>query len=124
MCSISSTSLRISAASLLGAISASESLKRVMMVRKSWLTPLSIVVRCSIARSTRRFISTKAAPAWRTSRAPRGLKATSRPLPNSSAARANRRIGRIWLRRNEVAIARMTTEATVVQMKKICELDA
>jgi hypothetical protein len=29
-------------------------------VRRSWLTPFSIVVRCSIARSIRRFISMKA----------------------------------------------------------------
>ena len=60
---------------------ASDSLKRVRMVRRSWLTPFSMVVRCSMARSMRRFISMKAWPAWRTSRAPRGRNSMSRPLP-------------------------------------------
>ncbi len=41
-------------------IRASESLNRVRMVRRSWLTPFSMVVRCSKARSMRRFISMKA----------------------------------------------------------------
>ena len=58
-------------------------MKRVRIVRRSWLTPLSIVVRCSMLRSMRRFISRKAWPAWRTSRAPRGRKSTSRPLPRA-----------------------------------------
>ncbi len=44
---------------------------------------------------------------------------TSRPFPNSSAARARRTIGRIWLRRKEVAMARMMTEAIAIHMKKI-----
>ena len=57
-------------------------LNRVRMVRRSWLTPLSIAVRCSIARSMRGFISRKAYAARRTSRAPRGRNSTSRPLPN------------------------------------------
>ncbi len=51
---------------------ASSSLKRVRMVRRSCETPASMVVRCSIARSTRSFISMKATAARRTSRAPRG----------------------------------------------------
>ena len=70
-------------------ISSSSSLKRVRMVRRSWLTPDSMVVRCSICRSMRSRMSMKACAAWRTSRAPRGLKsATGRPLPNCSAASA------------------------------------
>ena len=39
---------------------ASESLNRVRMVRRSWLTPFSMVVLCSIVFSIRRFISMKA----------------------------------------------------------------
>ena len=44
-----------------------------------------MAVRCSVARSIRRFISMKALPACRTSRAPWGLKSRLRPLPKSSA---------------------------------------
>ena len=58
---ISSTSFFIASTSGLSPISASASLKRVRMVRRSWLTRrASIVVRCSMVRSTRRFISMKA----------------------------------------------------------------
>ena len=78
-------------------------MKRVRIVRRSWLTPLSMAVRCSVARSIRRFISMKALPACRTSRAPWGLKSRLRPLPKSSAARARRRMGRIWFRRKMIA---------------------
>ncbi len=60
----------------------------------SWLTPASIVVRCSICRSMRRRISTKARAARLTSRAPCGTKGpTGRPLPKASAALASRWIG-------------------------------
>ena len=104
--------------------SASESLKRVRMVRRSWLTPLSIVVRCSMARSMRRFISRKAWPAWRTSRAPRGRNSISRPLPKLSAASASRRIGRIWLRRNRIAMPSSTSDEPPIQTRKMCEFEA
>jgi hypothetical protein len=71
------------------------------MVRRSWLTPVSIAVRCSIWRSMRSRIWMKAKPARRTSSAPRGRKlgGIGRPLPKLSAASASCRIGRIWLRR-------------------------
>ncbi len=94
------------------------------MVRRSWLTPFSIVVRCSIARSMRRFISMKAWPAWRTSRAPRGRNSISRPLPNPSATAASRRIGLIWLRRNRIATPSRTSEEPIIQTRKMCEFDA
>ena len=68
MPAISSTSLRMPSTSGLSPISASSSLKRVRMVRRSWLTPASIAVRCSIERSMRAFISRKACAARRTSR--------------------------------------------------------
>ena len=72
---ISSTSFFIASTSGPSPISASSSLKRVRIVRRSCETPASIVVRCSIVRSTRRFISMKASAARRTSRAPRGREA-------------------------------------------------
>ena len=71
---ISSTSLRMPSTSGLSPINASSSLKRVNIVRRSWLTPASIAVRCSMERSMRDFISRKAWAARRTSRAPRGRK--------------------------------------------------
>jgi hypothetical protein len=45
---------------------------RVSGVRRSWLTPDSIMVRCSIWLSIRPRISRKARPALRTSVAPAG----------------------------------------------------
>ena len=91
MRAISSTSFFIASTSgVFFLISASSSLKRVSTVRRSCETPASIAVRCSIARSTRVFISMKACAARRTSRAPRGRKfGTSRPLPKLSAASAS-----------------------------------
>ena len=72
-------------------VSASCSLKRVRMVRRSWLTPVSMAVRCSIWRSMRSRIWMKAKPARRTSSAPRGRKSggIGRPLPKLSAASAS-----------------------------------
>ena len=99
---------------------ASESLKRVRTSRRSWLTPFSIAVRCSVARSIRRFISMKASPACLTSVAPCGLKLTSRPFPKSSAACASLKIGRIWLRRKMIATVRRTIIAPSIQRTKIC----
>ena len=55
MRAISSTSFFIASTSGLSPISASSSLKRVRMVRRSCETPASIAVRCSIARSMRRL---------------------------------------------------------------------
>src|SRR5712675_1052621 len=66
---ISSTSRFIASASGDSPISASSSLKRVRTVRRSCETPASMVVRWSIERSTRAFISMKAEAARRTSRA-------------------------------------------------------
>ncbi len=84
-----------------------------------------MVVRCSMARSTRLFISMKAAAARRTSRAPRGRKfGTSRPLPKLSTASASRRIGRIWLRRNRIATVISTSEVPTIHSRKISEFDA
>ena len=84
-----------------------------------------MAVRCSIARSTRVFISMKACAARRTSRAPPGLKfGTSRPLPKLSAASAKRRIGLIWLRRKTMATPISTTEVPTIQSRKISEFDA
>ncbi len=71
---ISSTSRRSASTSGPSSSSASSSRKRVSTVRRSCQTPASIVVRCSICRSMRRFISRKACAARRTSRAPRGRK--------------------------------------------------
>jgi hypothetical protein len=122
---ISSTSFFMASISGLSPSSASSSLKRVRMVRRSCETPASIVVRCSIVRSTRRFISMKACAARRTSRAPRGLKpGTSRPLPKLSAASASRRIGLIWLRRNRIATNSSTSEVPIIHHRKISEFDA
>jgi hypothetical protein len=122
---ISSTSFFIASTSGPFPISASSSLKRVRMVRRSCDTPASIVVRCSMVRSTRRFISMKACAARRTSRAPRGLKpGTSRPFPKLSAASASRRIGLIWLRRNAIATASRNSEVPTIQNRKISEFDA
>ena len=84
-----------------------------------------MVVRCSIARSTRSFISMKATAARRTSRAPRGRKfGASRPLPKASAASARRRIGRIWLRRKMMATVSSTSEVPTIQNRKISEFEA
>ena len=106
-------------------ISASSSLKRVSTVRRSCETPASIAVRCSMARSTRVFISMKAAAARRTSRAPRGRKfGTSRPLPKLSAASASFRMGLIWLRRKMMATPISTSEVPTIQSRKISEFDA
>ncbi len=125
MRAISSTSFFIGSTSGLLSISASSSLKRVRIVRKSWLTPASIAVRCSIMRSTRVFISMKACAARRTSRAPRGRKfGTSRPLPKLSAASASLRIGLIWLRRKAMATISSTVEVPTIQSRKISELEA
>ena len=122
---ISSTSLRIASTSGPSPISASSSLKRVRMVRRSCETPASIAVRCSIERSMRPFISMKDCAAWRISRAPRGRKSgASRPLPKLSAASASRRIGRIWLRRNSTATVSRTTDVPIIQNRKISEFDA
>jgi hypothetical protein len=52
---------------------------------EGWLTPLSMAVRCSVARSMRRFISMKAGPLPHLARM--GLNRDS-ALPKSSAARA------------------------------------
>ena len=82
------------------------------------------MVRCSIARSMRRFISMKAWPALRTSRAPRGRKSSSRPLPKLSATSASRRIGRIWLRRNRIATPSSTRDEPPIQSRKMCEFEA
>ena len=122
---ISSTSLRMPSTSGLSPISASSSLKRVRMVRRSWLTPASIAVRCSIERSMRAFISRKACAARRTSRAPLGRKfGASRPLPKLSAASASRRIGLIWLRRNSTETISRIDEVPSIQKMKISEFEA
>ena len=63
-------------------------------VRRSWLTPESKRVRCSIWRSILARISKKAFPAALTSIAPVGLYDTERPNPKASAAVARRVIGR------------------------------
>ncbi len=94
------------------------------MVRRSWLTPFSIVVRSPRVRSTRRFISRKAWPACLTSVAPRGRNSTSRPLPKLSAASASERIGLIWLRRNRMAMVSSTSEAPSIQTRKMWLLEA
>ncbi len=72
----------------------SPSFIRVRGVRKSWLTPDSISVRCSIWRSILLRISKKACPAARTSIAPEGRKSFTCPRPNAAAALASRLIGR------------------------------
>ena len=109
----------------LSPISASSSLKRVRMVRRSCETPASIAVRCSIERSMRAFISRNACAARRTSRAPRGRKfGASRPLPKLSAASASRRIGLIWLRRNSTATISRIEEVPSIQKMKISEFEA
>jgi hypothetical protein len=102
-------------------LSASCSLKRVRIVRRSWLTPVSIAVRCSICRSMRSRIWMKAKPARRTSSAPRGLKSRGigRPLPKLSAASASFSIGRIWLRRKGMAMVRSTSDVPTIQTRKI-----
>ena len=122
---ISSMSFFIASTSGLSPIRASSSLKRVSTVRRSCDTPASMVVRCSMVRSTRDFISMKAEAARRTSWAPRGRKSgTSRPLPKPSTASASRRIGRIWLRRNRIATVISTSEVPTIHNRKISEFDA
>ena len=69
---ISSTSAR-SAGTSSSSIIDSPSRNRVSGVRRSWLTPESSSVRCSICRSIRLRMSRKAFPAIRTSVAPVGL---------------------------------------------------
>ena len=99
---------------------ASASFMRVSGVRKSWLTPASISVRCRIWRWMRSRITRKAAAACRTSLAPSGLKSgTSRPLPKLSAAMARRRIERIWLRMKAMAMANSTRALPTIQRMKI-----
>ena len=125
MRAISSMSFFIASTSGLSSISASSSLKRVSTVRKSCDTPASIVVRCSMARSTRVFISMKACAARLTSRAPRGRKfGASRPLPKASAASASLRIGLIWLRKKMMATNSRTAEVPTIHNRKISEFEA
>ncbi len=96
---MSATSARIASTSGLGGSSASCRRSRVSGVRRSWLTPASIWVRCSIWRSMRARMRRKAWAAWRTSAAPEGRKSgASWPRPNRSAACASRSIGLAWLR--------------------------
>ena len=96
------------------------------MVRRSWLTPASIAVRCSIERSTRAFISRNACAALpHFPRAARdGSSAPRGPLPKLSAASASRRIGLIWLRRNNTATIKRIEEVPSIQKMKISELEA
>ncbi len=91
------------------------------MVRRSWLTPFSICVRCSICRSMRSRIWMKASEARRTSEAPRGRKSggVGWPRPKLSAAAASAWIGRIWLRRNRIATAIKTSEVPTIQAQKM-----
>ena len=93
---------------------------RVSGVRRSWETPASISVRWLIWRWIRSRITRKAAAACRTSVAPSSLKrVTSRPLPKASAAAANRRIGRIWLRMKMMAMANSTIAAPTIHSRKM-----
>ena len=93
---------------------------RVSGVRRSWLTPESICVRCSIWRSRRERIDRKAAPARRTSSAPAGRKGSERPLPKASAASASARIGRTWLRRKTTATAVSRIAARIISTRSWC----
>ena len=93
---------------------------RVSGVRRSWLTPASISVRCVSWRLIRSFICRNEFAAWRTSVAPSGLKpVTSRPSPNARAATASRRIGRIWLRMNTIATANSTSDEPTIHSRKM-----
>ena len=66
-----------------------------------------------------------ATAARRTSVAPRARRlGASRPLPKLSTASVSRRIGRIWLRRNRIAMVISTSEVPTIQDRKISELDA
>ncbi len=75
--------------------SASDSFMRVRGVRRSWLTPASISVRCWIERRSRMRMVWKAVAALRTSRVPpeKAKSGTSRPLPSASAATPRWAIG-------------------------------
>ena len=119
---ISSSSPRISGER--GSI-ASCSFNRVSGVLKSWLTPASIVVLCSICAFIRSRMFKKADAACRTSDAPDGLKSCiSRPRPKLSAASARFSIGRIWLRRKIIETARRNKDVPVIQTINICEFVA
>ncbi len=120
MLSIAATSEFSSSISVLLWSIASWSFIRVRGVRRSWLTPASMSVRCWIWRSRRLRIAMKALAAWRTSVAPEGLKfGVSRPLPKFSAAVASRRIGLTWLRMNSVATAKRMSDVPTIQKMKI-----
>ncbi len=96
------------------------------MVLRSWLTPVSMAVRCSIWRSMRSRIRMKATPARRTSSAPRGWKSVGigLPLPKLSAASASFRIGLIWLRRKAMAMASSTSDVPTIHSRKMPVLEA
>jgi hypothetical protein len=83
---------------------------RVSGVRKSWLMPASISVRCATKRRMRSCMRLKACAAWRTSLAPSGfIGPMSRPRPKASAAPARRRIARTWFFMNSAAIRNSST---------------
>ena len=79
--------------------------------------PASISVRCAIWRWMRWRMLRKAAAACRTSVAPWGRKVgTSTPRPKASAAMASLRSERTWLRRNSMAMARVTSAVPTIQL--------
>ena len=100
-------------ARLNGGARASSSFSRVSGVRRSWLTEASRAVRWSMWRWMRSRMARKATAAWRTSRAPCGLKLGEvSPRPKASAASASRSMARTWLRMNRMATAVSSTVAT------------
>ena len=103
-----------------GSARAVSSLSRVSGVRRSWLTAARRVVRCSMWRWMRARMAKKAPAAWRTSRAPWGLKwGVSIPRPKASAAAASRSMARTWLRMNPTATAVSSRVAPASHSRKV-----
>ena len=85
-------------------------------MRRSWLTPVSMAVRCSIgALDAALHLDEGVAGLAHLARAARPELDASRPLPKASAASASRRIGRIWLRRNRIATPSSTSDVPTIQ---------
>ena len=92
--------------------SANDSFMRVSGVRRSWLTPASISVRCCSDRCSRILMVWKAVAALRTSRVPpeKAKSGTSRPLPSASAATPRCSIGTSSRRMNQMARPNSTSD--------------
>ena len=84
---------------------------RVSGVRRSWLTPASISVRCWIERRSLMPMVWNAVAALRTSRVPpeKAKSGTSRPLPSASAATPRCSIGTSSRRMNQMASPNSTS---------------